>query len=235
MQEVGGLDVAGCVIPGEGHAQIKLRAEDPQSRQRFTLGHECSHLFMPSFATATQYRCSPRQRPSVKKDVEALCDHGGSRLLLPTACFVPDARAAAFGWSAVAALANRYDASLVATVIRFVQVWAEPAALFVFEVRQKPSQQGSGAPPRLRLQWTSANDAALWPFFFTHKSVDVDDPFDRANQGEIVQEQALVQGVCRSPIQCKVHARSMNYQRGTRQQERVVALLRRSHGPVLRG
>lgn len=235
VEEVGGLEV-GCVIPGDGHAQIKLRAEDPQSRQRFTLGHECSHLFMPGFATATQYRCCPRQRPSVKtSDVEALCDHGASRLLLPTARFVPDAHAVAFGWSAVAVLADRYDASFVATAIRFVQVWVEPAALLVFEVRHKPSEHGSPARPRLRLQWTSTNDQAPWPYFFPHKSVDEGDPFDRANQGEIVQEHALVQGICTSPIQAEVHARSMNYQRGTRQQERVVALVRRSHGPVLRG
>jgi len=145
---------------------------------------------------------------------------------MPRTMFVADAQATTFGLAGVEALADRYDVSFAATSIRFVQGWPEPAAFLVFEVRQKPSQQGTTAPPALRLQWSTSQ--GFWPFLRRHKSVDEGDVFDRALQGEIVYEpHAIIHGLARHPMEVEAHARLAPYDDGRGLlRTRVVALLR---------
>lgn len=220
------LPEAGCLIcHRDGRFEIRVRGSDSSGRQRFTICHECGHTFFPGFAQQTRFRCSPALRPSQDLDLESLCDLAAGQLLFPPRLFVPDSRASSFGLNGLEELADRYEGSLEATGHRFVATWTEPSALLVLTVRQKPTERGSSAPPKLRLD--SAHPEGNWPYFLKHKSVLPNDVFDRALQGEIVGETTFIRGICTQPVKAEVHAQIYPLAIGGVRQPRVIALARR--------
>lgn len=221
------LDAAGCLICGPTGAEIRVRASDGRGRRRFTICHECVHTFFPGYSHQTQYRCSPGVKLGQDRSLEALCDIGASELLLPRGLVSQRSLQAPFALDTIEYLASAFEASLVAAGGRFVDVWPEPAALLIFEDRNKPSEAGSQAPRQFRLQ--AAFHSGDWPFFKRHKSVHQGDVFDRAAQGEIIRgEWTMIAGLATSRLSVEVHAQLYPYWEGDVLQRRVLALLRRT-------
>ena len=230
---------AGCLTCDGDRLEIRIRATDAPSRQRFTVCHECGHTFFPGFARSTQYRCSPReggprltsQSPQRRNSVtdphgvEQLCDLAASRLLLPTSLFEPDVRASVFAISSIVELADEYEASLEATARRYVAVRKAATALLILRPVQKPTQYGSDAQAQLRVTATATTGA--WPFIPRFKSVQPDGPFARALDGELVHEMALLTDVFKAPQPVEVSAQLFPYRSAGQLEMRVLALLRR--------
>ena len=220
------LDVSGCLIPAQAGAHVLVRARDPRGRRRFTVCHECGHTFFPGYALQPQFRCAPTSTRGARDPIEGLCDIAASELLLPTKLFEPAGRQAGLSLPAIDELAEMFDASKLATAHRLINVQQRPAAVLTFATRQAPREAGTDAEPKLRLQ--SAALVHNWPFFRRHKSVDPNDVFDRASQGEIVNEtNVTIQGICAAPIQCDVQARPYSYRHGTERRTGVMAVLSR--------
>lgn len=233
---------AGCLTCDGNRLEIRVRAGDGPARQRFTVCHECGHTFFPGFARQTRYRCTPGQvqPPSLRaspsglvspvdreaRELEQLCDLAASELLLPEALFAPDARASVFALSSVIALTDEYEASLEATARRFVLSQPEPSAFVVFRPAQKPSEYGSDAPAQLRVTASTISGGG-WPFIPRHKSVQVGGPFERALQGELVHEMAMINDIFPTPQHVEVSAQLFPYRRAGQMEMRVLALLRR--------
>jgi Zn-dependent peptidase ImmA (M78 family) len=229
------LDVPGCLLPGLKGSTILVRAEDPETRQRFTIYHECGHTFFPGFRLATQFRCTPVLVGQAGRTVEQLCDAAASELLLPRRLLGPRAEDAGFSLRSVRDLAAEFQASLVATAIAVTMCSAQHSAVLTFEVMQKPTEYGTLAAPKLRLK--SAMHSGPWPFFRRHKSASRNDPFDRANQGESVVETGLVlRGIVATPTMVDLCAEPAPYFDGNDHHQRVIAILRHSgHGATGRG
>ena len=174
---------AGMLAPvPRGGLVVTVRASDGYERQRFTICHEVGHTFFPGFHQQKRYRCN-----GAKTRLEQLCDLAGSELLLPRRFFISDLRRASFDWESVEDLAERYQASIEATALRTVDLWAEqPAMLMVLRQRHKPAEAGREhlAEPRLRLDYCHAS--GKWPYALTHKSVGDDSPLAAAFAGELV-------------------------------------------------
>jgi hypothetical protein len=207
---------AGLLIPTEGQLHVRVRDTDGRRRQRFTIGHEAIHTFMPGFEDVIQHRCEPHQRGD---RTEHLCDIGAAEILLPARHFERDLLTAGFGLDAVEDLADSYDTSVEATGIRTVEYWREPAALLVFKVQLKPSERGAtGAEPKLRLAWSTTSGA--WPYLLRHKSVDENSPFQAALMGESIAMRSSLHGLASEALEVELEARAYG-------PDRVVALARR--------
>lgn len=219
------LPAAGCLItPPGGRSKIHLRAQDPPRRRRFSTGHEITHTFFPGYSLQPQYRCAPSATPRDPLDVEALCDIGAAELLLPSRLLRPRVGERPT-LQLVEDLADEFDASLVATASRAAVLSTRPAAVLTLEVANKPSESGTTAEPQLRVQ-TAASHGPGWPFIPKHKSAIRGDVFDRALQGEIINETNIeVKGLTTMPIHCDVQARLYPYLRSGVLRPRVVALL----------
>lgn len=241
------LPQSGCLVRVDGRLQVRVRQSDAPERKRFTIGHESGHTFFPGFERRPQYRCNPgsaggRSRSTgvsgrrgraptpadptaLPDDVEQLCDVAASELLLPASLFTPDVRASTFGLDAVQDLAAAYEASLEATARRFVSVSNEDTALVILEVGQKPRERGTVAPDKLRV--ASTLTTGPWPYIPKHKSAAPDGPFDRALQGEVVNEMATISDIFHTPQHVEISAQLYPYRAGGDLVPRVLAMLRR--------
>ena len=217
------LDVAGCLICDGREISIKVRASDGSTRRRFTILHECVHTFFRGFEMQPRYRCAPSAIPGTDNDVEAMCDHGASSLLLPQKYLRADLVAADFGIETLMGVAKTYQASLEASGHRIVDLAPYPTLFVVLEVNVKPSQRSDPrAAPKLRVR--TARSRGDWPFIPAHKSVSSDSPLGRAMQGEVVHEHTILSELSREPVpDVDVSARIVPHNGRTR----VLALCRR--------
>ena len=227
------LDVSGCLIRLDGKTIIRVRSDDVIGRQRFTIGHECGHTFLPGYYLTTQYRCAPVEFRPVKNNIkvesdEVLCDIAASELLLPGALVSPLILSSDFSLEAAEMLAEAAEASLVASVRRFVDAWPEPACVVHMEVRTKPSEAGRNATGKLRVAgWHPNGDG--WPFFLRHKSVEESILHDALQGAQVHAVNTTLSSICSHPINgIEVHARIYPYTNGNGEHcDRVIALLRR--------
>ena len=217
------LEAAGCLICDGRDVSIQVRASDNFQRQRFTIFHECTHIFFRGFERQTRYRCSPSVIPGRDKDLEAMCDQGASSLLLPERFVRADLLESDFGTATLMDVADTYDASLEASGHRIVDLAPYPTLFLVLEVNRKPSERSKPlAEPKLRVRTARGNGG--WPFIPPHKSVTEDSPLGRALLGEVVHERTTLDGLARDPVpSVEVCARLVP--RSDR--ERVLALFRR--------
>jgi hypothetical protein len=222
------LDVAGCLICKGSTAEIRVRGTDTPVRQRFTVCHECAHIFFPGYQLVPRYRCDPGDIRVDEVRLERLCDVGASELLLPRRLFGPAAKDAGFGLDGLESLAQAFNSSLPATGRRLIDTVGVPAALLSFEPGHSVRDRKIGAPPKLRLQY--AITTGTWPYFRKNKSVEVNSAFDRAQEGESVQqERSTISGLCAADVEVVVDARLFPYTKpGVGRVPRVLALVRRA-------
>jgi hypothetical protein len=111
-----------CLIPTNEGFEVLIRSDHPRSRQNFSMAHELGHLlFMQATGVAKEAR---RERNigsnPVDQEEEYLCDIAASELLLPSPFFEDSVRQAGPSLTEVMRLAKLYEASLQATIRRFV-------------------------------------------------------------------------------------------------------------------
>ncbi len=218
------LEAAGCLICDGRDVSIHVRASDGEPRQRFTIFHECTHIFFRGFEKQPQYRCNPSVMPGRDDDLEAMCDQGASSLLLPERYLRANLLEANFGMETLMDVAETYRASLEASGHRIVDLAPYPTMFVVLEVSKKPSERHNlHAEPKLRVKTARGNPD--WPYVPKHKSVSVDSPLERALQGEIVHERTTLGELSRESVSnVEVSARVVPYNGHMR----VLALYRRN-------
>ncbi len=127
---------------GAGGVMMRVNADRPETRQRFSVAHEISHTFFPNYATKswcrTDARCRDRENPD--DYLEMLCDIGAGELLLPLPWFSRDA-ATVSGAEGLATLARTYRASREATLRRYAETSTESIVAVFFSWKLKPTQE----------------------------------------------------------------------------------------------
>jgi hypothetical protein len=206
------LPVSGALGPEDGHLVMHLRSSDSPRRRRFTGFHEVGHSFQPGYREELQFRClDPSPAPREGADPEVLADRAAAELLLPAAFFAADVEAAAFGFESVKPLADRYEASVQATLHRYLRFWPEPVLLLIMEQGLRSEElEDPDARPRLRVKGVHA--FGDWPFIPRNKSAAEGGVLLRALQGETIDEQTDLSelGIDQdSPLE--ISARSFTY------------------------
>ena len=102
--------------------------------QRFSIGHELGHYFLPGHIDAVLGGCNMHESRAGftsgdKYEMEA--DHFAAGLLMPQKLFIPAMRRAGEGLAAIEYLASLCQTSLTATAIRFTQCSRDPVAIVV--------------------------------------------------------------------------------------------------------
>lgn len=216
---------AGCLINDGGQVVMKLRSGDTRRRRRFTGFHEVGHTFCPGFRLEPQYRCTPNLVPT-RPNIEGLCDVAASELLFPRRLVAADLARADFGLDAVDELADRYDGSFESAAHRFVSLWPEDTLLIILEPGfRKEELDAPEAEAKLRVRSAHANGS--WPYIPKNKSALEESPLVRALQGELVDEQTTLDGICAPVAGVDVSARLVPYRRDGEMVNRVLALYRR--------
>jgi Zn-dependent peptidase ImmA (M78 family) len=151
-----GPDESASCFEANGKRFICTNANERSVRQRFSICHEVAHL---KLGLPSQHKnlswWSYEKRPLA----EILCDVFASELLLPFGLFQPEAERATIGLSALDELAERFQASFVATGSRFAAVASAPVAFVLSEQgkvryasRSKSLQEAfAWIPPRTEL------------------------------------------------------------------------------------
>lgn len=190
---------SGQIVPTESGLVVSVRAGDSWRRQRFTIFHEILHTYMRGFHLQPHYRCDPQSSPpDVVRDagLEQLCDAGAAEMLLPRAALLEDMVGNRVDLDLVESLADHYQASLVATASRVCALQSGRALFITFEPACKP--RDPFGEPKLRVQ--SCYGGRAGTFVPQHKSAADGGVFDRALQGEIVDEIVYLDELTRRPL-----------------------------------
>lgn len=186
---------------GEGGVEIRVNPDRPETRIRFSMGHEITHTFFPDHTSHVWPRADSRYRDLSNPDdyLEMLCDIGAAELVFPRRWFVRDA-AGVCSAGGLVALASRYGASRHATLRRFAELHDEAVAAVYFAWKLKPTQKRTigrpeqtsllGTDPaaemraasRLRIEYTIPSEgfSAEGHFLPKDKSVENDGPIYEA-------------------------------------------------------
>ena len=209
---------AELVPDGSGGVAMRVNPDRPETRQRFSIGHEISHTFFPGYELKVQCRPDPllRNRDTPTDFLETLCDIGAAELLLPIPWFTNDAATVRTAEGLVI-LANRYKVSREATVRRFAETHAFSLAALFFGWKLKPTEVSSFNPEQGNLYGIDPTEEA-WaarhlrldyaipsgPFIATgiflpkDKSLDPEGPLQQAANGICAEGEAdLDLGVAR--------------------------------------
>jgi hypothetical protein len=132
----------GRILPyPDGTLWIEYRSASMMERQRFTIFHELAHTLFPDFCNAVSEVVDEKQ----ERQFEGLCDVAASEMLLPYDDIVRDLKhATAFGMKFLQDQANRYAASIDATIRRFVDLNSNVPVGAVFLTDQKGEFSGRG-------------------------------------------------------------------------------------------
>lgn len=190
------------IVPdGRGGMTMRVNADRPETRQRFSIAHEVSHTFFPNYTSKEWCRTDARYRDRENPDdfLEMLCDIGAAELLFPQPWFDRDASAATDA-AGIISLASTYRVSREAAIRRYVETSPDSVAAVFFIWKLKPTQKGTvgnlaqtnffGISPeeelrealRLRIEYSIASESfkADGHFLPKDKSVGNDGPIYRA-------------------------------------------------------
>lgn len=112
---------------GKNKYRIEYNPTVKPTRINFSIAHEIAHTFFSDCAETIRYR---KKEPS-SWELEFLCDIAASEILLPYAVFAHDARASRPTIPGLLSLAERYDASFEALLLRYAEVVQEPCAIII--------------------------------------------------------------------------------------------------------
>ena len=127
----------------DGGVEMRVNPDRPETRQRFSIGHEITHTFFPDHSSHVWTRADARYRDlSDPNDyLEMLCDVGAAELVFPRRWFLEDAKTVDDA-AKIVGLAARYKASREATVRRYAELHSERVAAIFFSWKLKPTQKG---------------------------------------------------------------------------------------------
>lgn len=192
----------------DGRVILRVNSSRPETRQRFSIGHEIGHTLFPEYHLAVRCRKAIERVWADPNDLlETLCDVAASELLLPTPWFTDRISVLSFSAENIADLATDYTASREATVRRLVELHPDPLAAVFFSWKLKPTEQrqasrdrrqqslfGEPLPtpsPMLRVDYAILNSA----FERTHtghipkdKSVPSEGPIHEASVTQLLQD-----------------------------------------------
>lgn len=117
---------------------ILIKEDDPIVRQRFTEGHELMELLFDAQADVAQKLKIPPWDESRK---EKLCDAGAAELLMPRSQFSSHLNHLGVSLETARSLSALYQTSLLATLIRMVELASGQHALVVWHRSLKPSER----------------------------------------------------------------------------------------------
>jgi Zn-dependent peptidase ImmA (M78 family) len=153
---------------------ILIKEDDPIVRQRFTEGHELMELLFDA-QTDVQTRLNLPNWDANRK--EQLCDRGAAELLMPRSTFLPRLNRWGVSLTTAKKLASLYKTSLMATLMRMLELTTEQCALVVWHRDLKPTEKrrnfDTQPEKKIRIRWrrTSPN----WKAGFIPKDKSVDD------------------------------------------------------------
>jgi hypothetical protein len=149
------------LVPDDGRLTMRVNPDRPETRQRFSIGHEISHTFFPGYELKVQCRPDSRYRRRDDPDdaIESLCDIGASELLLPLPWFADDARVVSTGQGLVA-LAKKFKASREATARRFAESSQAVVAAVFLSWKLKPTQAADINPDQPNMFGTTPEEEA---------------------------------------------------------------------------
>lgn len=153
---------AELVPSGNGRVSIRVNRDRPETRKRFSVGHEICHTFFPNYQTREWCRGNGRLRSRDNPDdlVEILCDAGSAELLLPEPWFTNDAARVTTA-AGLVDLADKYLVSREAMLRRFAQVHSGCVAAVFLSWKLKPTQKKRFASEQHSLLHTDPAQEAL--------------------------------------------------------------------------
>lgn len=133
---------------GDGGVEMRVNPDQPETRQRFSIGHEITHTFFPDHSSHVWPRADSRYRNLNNPNdyIEMLCDIGAAELVFPRRWFLSDAKKVS-GAADIVMLATSYKASREATIRRFAELHHEVVAAVYFGWKLKPTQIGQVGRP----------------------------------------------------------------------------------------
>jgi len=175
--------------------QIVLVNElDKLERRRFTLGHELVELLFEALsdglmATPVDFECRGERK-------ERHCERGAAELLMPQSAFQSLLGDRPVTVETASKLAEAFDASLLAALIRMVRLAPSPYLLIAWTKRLKPSQKKKKSPgqlsfagmetegptEKLRATWYCRTRNVPIQHVPIHKSVPEDSVISRASE-----------------------------------------------------
>jgi hypothetical protein len=181
------LDGQAGLLLNPDRGLIFINSDDSATRQRFSVAHELMELLFDALSPRSQWSARGGRLFSDRVK-EKLCEEGAAELLMPLSTFVP--RVVEWGVSLETGkrLAELYDVSLIATLVRSVRYGPGQHALVLWRLALKPSEQKvlpsdrqlslfedwapQSPPKKLRVRWgCSTQDKFFIP---KHKSVEFD-------------------------------------------------------------
>ncbi len=151
-------DQQGILVDGDS-GLILIKEDDPLVRRRFTEGHELMELL---FDAHYQQEGLPQETAPQRGGFnpegaykERLCDRGAAALLMPEASFRARLQMLSMSLQTGRALAKDYQTSLVATLLRMVQLSGGAHALVMWRLGwATAAEKAKGSePPLLRPGW----------------------------------------------------------------------------------
>jgi Zn-dependent peptidase ImmA (M78 family) len=149
---------------------ILIKETDPIVRQRFTEGHELMELLFDAQDDINRDLNLPSWDEARK---EQLCDAGAAELLMPRSGFGRRLQALGLSLATARKLAAMYEMSLIATLIRMVELTQEPTALVLWRYALKPTEQRQAAAhtKKLRIWWRKTSTQWQAGFIPKDKSI----------------------------------------------------------------
>jgi hypothetical protein len=127
---------------GRGGVEMRLNPDRPETRQRFSIGHEITHTFFPEYSSHVWPRADARYRDLNDPNdyLEMLCDIGSAELVFPRRWFSGHAAGVTTA-AGLVELAQTYRASRQATVRRFAELSTGEVVAVFLSWKLKPTQR----------------------------------------------------------------------------------------------
>lgn len=185
---------------------ILIKEDDPLKRQRFTEGHELMELL---FDAQERLLGTPGWNEQKK---EQLCDRGAADLLMPQSSFLPRLHDLGISLSTGRTLANLYQTSLLATLVRMIQHGLGAYALVMWHCALKRREMDCLNDPailpqkKLRVWWRTRTRSWSSGFIPKNKSISHDSLISFAYTTGQPQNGAEILNLGWGPIHCQVEA-----------------------------
>lgn len=123
--------VEGILFKKDWQGFIFFNSHSPESRQRFTIGHELGHWMIPSHLTGDTLSCTKKQTSSftatgknIPKEVriEIEANHFSAQILMPSYEFKNDINKVEPNLNHIFMISKKYNVSMAACCIRFKEL-----------------------------------------------------------------------------------------------------------------